>query len=174
MFQRPGERKPLTLPLDEVLPKVGEAGKMQRKLVQGRCWKAGQLQSLCEEAAGGWDGGGQGEAQRLCGCLPPLPSLPHVPSPSWVLGHARQEEKGRRKRWEGKSKGSREREGESGQVQDGVLSGQGSEEVNKDFNFFLTATFIKPLERHVDEMRRLDAAERGEAHYRVIQQDCQL
>ena len=55
-----------------------------------------------------------------------------------------------------------------------VLSGQGSEEVNKDFNFFLTATFIKPLERHVDEMRRLDAAEGGEAHYRVIQQDCQL
>ena len=39
-------------------------------------------------------------------------------------------------------------------------SGQGNEEIHKDFNFFLTASFLKPLERQVDEMRRLDCVER--------------
>ena len=34
--------------------------------------------------------------------------------------------------------------------------GQGREEPHQDFIFYLTSSFIKPLERQVDEMRRLD------------------
>ena len=42
-----------------------------------------------------------------------------------------------------------------------VHRGQGTEELHKDFNFFLTASFTKPLERQVDEMRRIDCVERA-------------
>ena len=38
--------------------------------------------------------------------------------------------------------------------------GQGREEPHQDFTFYLTGSFIKPLERQVDEMRRLDRVER--------------
>ena len=38
--------------------------------------------------------------------------------------------------------------------------GLGNEEPHKDFSFFLSNTFTKPLERQVDEMRRLDLVER--------------
>ena len=41
-----------------------------------------------------------------------------------------------------------------------VHDGQGNEEIHQDFNFFLTASFQKPLERQVDEMRRLDLVEK--------------
>jgi hypothetical protein len=45
-----------------------------------------------------------------------------------------------------------------------VHLGQGNEEIHKDFNFFLAASFQKPLERQVDEMRRLDlVAKKGKA-----------
>ena len=37
--------------------------------------------------------------------------------------------------------------------------GQGSEVIHEDFNFFLTDSFLKPLQRQVDEMRRLDCVE---------------
>ena len=47
--------------------------------------------------------------------------------------------------------------------------GQGSEVVHEDFNFFLTDSFQKPLERQVDEMRRLDCVERkGKATITVM------
>ena len=37
--------------------------------------------------------------------------------------------------------------------------GEGSEEPFKDFDFYLTGTFNKPLYRQVDEMRRIYRAE---------------
>ena len=47
--------------------------------------------------------------------------------------------------------------------------GQGSEVIHEDFDFFLTDPFQKPLERQVDEMRRLDCVERkGKATITVM------
>ena len=37
--------------------------------------------------------------------------------------------------------------------------GKGSEEPHQDFDFYPTGTFRKPLERQVDEARRIDRAE---------------
>ena len=47
--------------------------------------------------------------------------------------------------------------------------GRGSEDPFHDFEFHLTGNFTKPLERQVDEMRRIDKAERGgKASIRVV------
>ena len=47
--------------------------------------------------------------------------------------------------------------------------GRGSEDPFHDFEFHLTGNFTKPLERQVDEMRRIDKAERGgRASIRVV------
>ena len=47
--------------------------------------------------------------------------------------------------------------------------GRGEEEPFKDFDFHLTGNFTKPLERQVDEMRRIDRAEgEGRATIRVV------
>ena len=42
-----------------------------------------------------------------------------------------------------------------------VHGGRGNEEPFHDFEFHLTGNFTKPLERQVDEMRRIDKTERG-------------
>ena len=37
--------------------------------------------------------------------------------------------------------------------------GEGNEEPHVDFEFFLTGSFCKPLERQIDEARRMEKAE---------------
>ena len=67
----------------------------------------------------------------------------------------------------GEEEEEEDREGEGGPAQ--AHEGQGSEVVHEDFNFFLTDSFQKPLERQVDEMRRLDCVERkGKATITVM------
>ena len=70
------------------------------------------------------------------------------------------EEKGGGRRGGGAGRGGGE--GVSSRIWDHVKNkhmGEGSEEPFKDFDFYLTGTFDKPLYRQVDEMRRIDRAE---------------